>query len=33
MAHENQQNAGFTCSEDRLTLKMGHFVREGQLTP
>ncbi|KAG5598146.1 hypothetical protein H5410_039378 [Solanum commersonii] len=25
IAHENRQNGGFTCSEARLTLKMGRF--------
>ncbi|KAG5598316.1 hypothetical protein H5410_029686 [Solanum commersonii] len=28
---KNWQNGGFTCSGDHLTLKMGHFGREGQL--
>ncbi|KAG5578659.1 hypothetical protein H5410_058793 [Solanum commersonii] len=31
IAHEHQQNGGFTCSGDRLTLKMGRFSHEGQL--
>jgi len=30
IAHENQQNGGFTCSRDRSTLKIG---RLGQLAP
>ncbi|KAG5568906.1 hypothetical protein H5410_064069 [Solanum commersonii] len=31
IAHEYQQNGGFTCSRDRLTLIMGRFGCEGQL--
>ncbi|KAG5593527.1 hypothetical protein H5410_044041 [Solanum commersonii] len=33
IAHENRQNWGFTCSEDRLTFKIGRFGCEGQLSP
>ncbi|KAG5598314.1 hypothetical protein H5410_029684 [Solanum commersonii] len=31
--HEYRQNGGFTCSGDRLTLKMGRFRCESQLAP
>jgi len=29
ITYENGQNAGFTCSGEHLTFKMGRFGREG----
>ena len=31
IAHENRQNEGYARFGDRLTLKMGQNIREGQL--